>query len=243
MLAAPGSGPPATPNVVDEHAWWVVPGVRADVLAYIDAHPPAGSAPRGVGSGGSYGMTGSEFQEFVWPPIANVASTRSLVVEVVQLPGGSTGLRADAQVVWVTPRPASEQIPPGTHRLGVSVGSMIAVNKPRQRPFTVTSAKRIRRIVALLDALPAAQPGVYNCPADFGIYVRLVFHARRGVAPLAVATIDAGGCRGVGLTIGGRPQPGLAGEGLPGTGSSPKASLIQQLDSVLGVKLNTSPPS
>jgi hypothetical protein len=166
-----------------------------------------------------------------------VLSTRWLVVEVVQLPGGSTGLRADAQVVWVKPRPASEQIPPGAHLLRVSVGTAIPANKPKQRPFTVTSPKILHRILALLNALPAAQPGARSCPIDFGIRVRLAFYVRRRMAPLAVAVIDPGGCGGVGLTIGGRSQPSLEGEGLPG---SPRASLIQRLDSILGVKLDTS---
>lgn len=230
VLAHPGSGPPVTPNVVDDSAWWLISGAPPAVLAYIDAHPPAGSTRVLTGSGGT-GTNGTrvEVEAFAWPPLTDVLSTRWLVVEVVQLSGGSTGLRADAEVVWVKPRPASEQIPPGARFLRVSVGATIPANKPKQRPFTVTSPKTLRRILALLNALPAAQPGVRSCPVDFGIRVRLAFYARRKVAPLAVAVIDPGGCGGVGLTIGGRLQTSLEGEGL-----------IQRLDSILGVKLNTS---
>jgi len=236
VLAQPGSGPPLTPNVVDESAWWLLADAPAAVLAYVQAHPPAGSR-RVLASTGSTGTNGTnvEVVAFARPPVAGVLDTRWLVVEVVRLAGGSTGLRADAQVVWVTPRPASEQIPPGAHLVRVSVDSSIAVNRPRQRPFTVTVPRTLRRIVALLNALPAAQPGPRSCPVDFGISVRLAFYAKRRMRPLAVAVLDAGGCGGVQLTIGGRPQPSLEGDGLSGPGGSS----IQRLDSILGFKLDT----
>ncbi len=146
--------------------------------------------------------------------------------------------------VWVTRRRASETIPPGAHLLRVSVRSQIKGNQPRQRPFSVTSAKEIDGIVALLNALPAAQPGVRSCPVDFGIRVRLVFYARRSSVPSAVAEIDPWGCGGVQMAIGGKPQPPLASGPLPGSGGRPsRSSLMQQLDHLLGVKLNTSPPA
>ncbi len=242
VLAHPGEGPPVTPNVVDDSAWWLVPGAPATVLAYIAAHRPAGTtlALKGFGSTGTNGAS-FESEGIEWPPIRNILTMRWLVLEAVQLPGGSTGLRADAQVVWLTPRPVSEQIPPGSSRLRVSVRDTIPVNRPRRRVLTVTSPRALRRIVALLNALPAAQPGVKSCPADFGVIVRLALYARRGARPLAVALVDPSGCGGVELTIGGRRQPSLEGEGLPGAGPSTKVSLTGLLDSVLGVKLNTGP--
>jgi hypothetical protein len=231
LLAHPGVGPPATPNVVDDHAWWIVPGTPAEVLAYIRAHLPAGTTPA-VTDGGLSGpnVPDNESEAFAWPPIAGVLATRWLVVEVVRLPNGSTGLRADAQVVWVTPRPASETIPPGSHLLRISVHGSLTGERPKQHPFSVTSAKKIDAIVALLNALPASQPGTRSCPADFGIRVRLAFYRRRGIEPLAVAAIDPQGCGGVALTIGGAAQPGLE------SGRS-----LGQVEHVLGVKLDTRP--
>ncbi len=231
LLAHPGVGPPATPNVVDDHAWWIVTGTPAQALAYIRAHLPAGTK-QAVTSGGLSGpnVPENESEAFAWPPIAGVLGMRWLVVGVVQLPSGTTGLRADAQVVWVTPRAASETIPPGSHLLRISVHGSLRGERPKQRPFSVTSARKIDAIVALLNALPARQPGVRSCPADFGIRVRLAFYRRRGVAPLAVAAIDPQGCGGVALTIGGKAQPGLESGGLLG-----------KVEHVLGVKLDTRP--
>ena len=231
LLAGPGEHP-ATPKLVDDHAWWVVPGTPKEAFAYVRTHLPSSARRSGQGQSGGPGEPEVLFESFEWPSIAGVLSQRSLHVAVVQLADGSTGLRADAQVVWVTPRPPSEVIPPGAHLLRISVHSRIAANQPKQRRLTLTSSKRIDKIVALINALRAAQPGLRNCPADFGIDVRLAFYARRGVLALAVAKVDAEGCSGVALAIGGKAQPELEGWGL-----------IEGLDHVLGCELDVVPPS
>jgi hypothetical protein len=188
QLARPAVGPAATPNVVDRHGWWRVPGGPAAVLAYVAAHPPAG-AHRFLSGPGVAG--------FAWRPRRRVLNQRWLIVHAVALADGSTGVRADAQVVWVTPRPAHERIPAGERRLRVTVG---------RHSLLVTSRSQIRQVVRLLNALPAAQPGAVNCPADMGIRVRLAFRPRP-----AVAVVDTTGCGGVTLTLHGRRQPPLAG--------------------------------
>jgi hypothetical protein len=232
LLAHPGFGPPATPNVVDDHAWWLVPGAPAEVLAYIRAHLPAGITRPFRDRLTGPNVPHNESEAFAWPPIVDVLAMRWLVVWAVQLPDGSTGLRVDAQVVWLTPRPATETIPPGGHLLRISVYGRLTGEQPMQRPLRVTSLKKINAIVTLLNALPAAQPGLRSCPIDRGIRVRLAFYARRGVPPLAVAVVDPEGCGGVALTIGGVPQPGLE-----------SGTLLEEVDHVLGVELSTRPRS
>lgn len=236
-----GAGGPDTPNVVEAHAWWTVPGSRAEVMAYVRGHPPNGSAPISSGSGGSRGSTTFESVTFAWPAVAGVLSMRWLVLTATHLPHGSTGLRVDAQVVWVTPRPALEWIPARARRLSVSVGSSLKGNLAPQRPFSVASTRRIERVVALLNSLPAAQPGVRSCPDDPGIRVRLAFYQPAAASPSAVATIDPYGCGGVQLTIGGRSQAPLGSEALPGTSTTREPSLILRIDRALGVKLKISP--
>ena len=152
-----------------------------------------------------------------WPSIIGVLTARWLVVSVVQSPDGSTEIRVDVQVVWMMPRPASEVIPPDAHLLRVSVNSTIKSNQPHQRPLCFTSVTKIDEIVALLNSLPAAQPGLRRCPVDFGITVRLVFYARRGTKPLALAEIDPEGCGGVTLALNGGPESALASDALPPT--------------------------
>ncbi len=241
LLAHASAGEPDTLNVVEAHAWWTVPGSRAEVMAYVRGHPPNGSALVSSGGGGTRGLTSFESETFGWPALPGVLSTRWLVLTATQLPHGSTGLRADAQVVWVTPRAASERIPAGARRLSVSVSSELKGNLAPQRPFSVASAKRIEGIVALLNSLPAAQPGTRSCPDDPGIRVRLAFYAKGAASPLAFASIDPYGCGGVRLTIGGGPQPPLESKALPGTSTTRQPSLIVRIDRVLGVKLKISP--
>jgi hypothetical protein len=72
-------------------------------LSYICAHLPAGTTrPETIGwSPGKPNVPDNEIAVFT-PP----GSPSTLVIKAVQLPNGSTALRADAQVVWITPRPA-----------------------------------------------------------------------------------------------------------------------------------------
>ena len=44
-------------------------------------------------------------------PNLNTLGTRELTVAAAKLDDGSTGVRVDAQVVWLDPRPAAEMIP------------------------------------------------------------------------------------------------------------------------------------
>ena len=208
VLAHPAQGPPATPNAVDEYAFWLIPGSAELVIAYIHKHPPQGSRQNISGRTGVGGRTQSQVLGFGWPPVANVLGIRWLIVQLVPLADGKTALRADAQTVWITPRPGWEQIPSGARLLRVTVhrGS-----RQLQRPVRVTSAAKIDRIRGIVNALPAAQPGSTSCPADTGVAITMRFYRQAHASPLAVAIVSPEGCGGVQLTIGGRPGPLLAG--------------------------------
>lgn len=239
LLARPGIGPPATPNAVDEHAWWLVPVAPAEALDYICAHLPAGTTrPVSFGRGlGGPNVPENEIAAFT-PP----GSPGKLVIWAVRLPSGSTALRADAQVVWTTLRPASETIPSGAHLLRVTVHDRNSRSwDPESRslallerlPRKTTSVRQIDGIVALLNELQVVQPGLRLCPLDVGdSSVELTFYASPHAAPLAVADIEPRGCGGVSLTIGGISQPRLEGGW----------SLIDQIGDALGVNAAAGPP-
>jgi hypothetical protein len=232
---------PATPNLVDEHAWWIVPLRRAETIAFVRAHPPVASKSTGGGVAGTGRVVSSgdpgvgnveyEWEVFGFPPVEGALAQRSLIVTAVQLPDGSSGVRADAQVVWLTPRPVAEVIPSGAHLLRVSVLSQIARNRSGQRPFAVTSARRIATVTRLLNTLPVTQPGARSCPVDFGNRVRLAFYARRGAAPLSIVTINPEGCGSVGVVIKGKSEQELEGG----------SNLIEKIDGMLGVTIRTRP--
>lgn len=224
---------PATPNLVDDSGWWVASDSPDDVLAYVKAHIPA---PAKLTTTVGEGQGGQTAYGFSWPAEDGVLSSRELIVEVVRLNDGSTGIRADSQDVWITPRPASEVIPAGMHQLTVSITG----GNAQQQPLMFSSASKIDHVVALINSLPAAQPGVQACPADFGVIVRLAFSGSQSQS--AVATVDPYGCEGVGLSLDGAQQPGLTSEAFEGSGRSPSTSLIDQIDAALGVKLDIATP-
>jgi hypothetical protein len=119
-----------------------------------------------------------------------------------------------------------ERIPTGARVVQVTVRKF---NRRIQGPITIRSLSAVRRAVALLNTLAPFPPGVFSCPADFGVLIHLAFYRRLGSAALAVASVDPGGCGEVSLTIRGRRQPPLAG----GVALTPK------LDRALGLKLET----
>jgi hypothetical protein len=226
-LAYPFSGPADTPNVVTYHRWWAVPGESPTaLLQYVQNHPPQGGQPGFAGSNSGPGKPTVTAIGFSWPSEPGRLGTRTLVIDAVQLADGSAGVRADSQVVWIEPRPKSERIPAGARRL------VLTTTRSRrlvQGPLTVRSPGAIHRVVRLLNALPALQPGVSSCPADLGSQIRLSFYDGTKAQPLAVAVADPGGCGVVTLTIRGHPQqPLTAGLTLPG-----------RLSRALGVKVDT----
>jgi hypothetical protein len=219
VLAHPGSGPPATPDVIDLSGWWVLPNTApASAIAYLTAHPPSGSTLDLRGDGSGPGTPSVTFVGLGRPPRAGVLSQRELVVEAVPLRDGSTGLRADAQVVWLIPRPPGERIPGGITAVKASTyrGAKLG------RRTTFRSQRQIRAIVAAINGLELFQPGARSCPIDLGANVQLVFE--RGRTQIAIAHIDVGGCEPVTLRLRGVAEPELQGGSFGGT---PIAALLQ----------------
>ncbi|HEY5195008.1 MAG TPA: hypothetical protein VIJ39_14220 [Solirubrobacteraceae bacterium] len=223
----------ATPDVVDRHAWWIVPGQPRALLGFLAAHPPAGSRNSASGSGGVRGVTTSWSVQFQWPPIAGVLQERFLVLTLVRLPGGSTGVRADAQDVWVIPRSASERIPGSARVLEVMVARS---HKVPSLSVIVSDVTKVSEIAAMIDRLPIVQPGALSCPAFpvNGPFVNFTFRSTRHGPTLAQASEAAwasepsSACEPMRLTIAGRPRTAL----LDGP------SVVRKAQALLGVTLH-----
>jgi hypothetical protein len=240
LLAHPGEGPPATPNAVDEHAWWLMPLAPVEALDYICTHLPAGTISTTIFESG---ISGPNVPENGGAAFALPGTPGTLVIWAVRLTNGSTALRADAQVVWITPRSPSETIPSGAQLLRISAHSTSRrpgrlpeseeLSVLERLPWTVTSARQIEAVVALLNALRVIQPGLRLCPLSLGeTSVQLSFYATPDAPALALADIEPGGCGGVSLTIGGVPQPPLEGGW----------SLISEIGKALSVNPAAGPP-
>jgi hypothetical protein len=230
-LANPGSVI-ASPDVIDQHAWWVVPQSVQTVLAFIRAHRPAGSQLESSGSGGQYGRTTSWSLRFGWQSVPSVLYSRALSVVFVRLPNGSTGVIADASDMWDIPRPARERIPSS------AVVLEVAVTRPHTRPstsITVTDTDTVAKIAALIDALETVQPVAISCPmipVELAL-VTFTFRAAQSGPVLAQASEPAGAsesiseCEPMQLTIAGIAQTPLLGG----------PSVVARTQALLGVSL------
>jgi hypothetical protein len=235
LLARPADRP-AEVKLLDRHSWWRVPGGLATVSAFITSHAPAGARLAVSGSSGGTAEPSSRFDDFGWPPVGHVLGTRMLVVGLIALSPDATGLRVDAEVQWIVPRPAAEQIPRQVRVLDVTVG------RPGAEPSTsivVADRRTMDRIVTMIDGLEIVQPEAINCPAEPAAppEVTFTFTATSGGPMLARASEPAGAvepttpCDPMALTIGGRSEIPLLGG----------AAVVREAQRLLGVKLTRRP--
>ncbi len=196
-----------TPNLVDAHAWWTVPGTASDVLAHVAAHVPADANLFVRGT--SNVAPGYESESFSLPAIAGVLSERVLAVAVEQLATGTTAVRTDGEALWISARPAWEQIPAGVHTVTYAARRTTRAGKPGRvsGPIILTGAQA-RELVHFINRLELVQPGERSCPAALDTSVALRFVDARG-ATIARAVEWPTGCAYVSLKIGDRIGPAL----------------------------------
>ena len=220
-------------NLVLRHAWWTIHATPSEVISYVQAHPEKGGTFDQSGSGGGPGQPSQAFVGFSFPAVAGVLGTRWLLVEVVPLRDGMTGIRADAEVQWLIPRPANEKVP-----AGVGVIDIVRAGPGQPPPVskTVTTPPKVRRIIKLIDRLPIVQPGSYHCPPQTaGPTDTFTFRATRHGSPLAVASVPAGvgntqtPCDPMSFEVRGRQEPGL----------SQARDFLQAVQELLGIQLTS----
>lgn len=237
-LSHPPSRPAIGTTLVDEHTWWRVPGSVASALDYLAAHPPRGGKLRESASQGSGGNDlRSGYDGFEWPTVGRLFGYRELLVQVTRLTDGGTGVRVDAQVQWIIPRPVSERIPRGVHEIDVT---RAAPGEAPSLAIKVVSPHEIRALVAMVDALEIVQPGAYACPAlpASGPIVTFTFRASDGGTVLARASEPSSArepttsCNPMTFSIRGHQKTPLLGG----------AAVAAKAGRLLGVHLQT-PPS
>ena len=217
---------PVAQNLVVKTAFFRSTTSPADVLAYVRANPPAGTTLGVSGSGDTTDGRHVDFVGFKRPAISHVLSTRQVIVAVVPLDDGSTGVRVDAEALWLTPRPAASLIR-GAHFVTINVG---------KHAITVASRAEVKRLVGLVNDAEFQTPGaVISCPnaAVEPAHPRLTFRTRRGGRVLGYLHVRPTGCARGDLVVGGRRYEALDLAGNPG------AKLLDELRR-LGVLPETS---
>jgi hypothetical protein len=202
VLANPGTVG-SNPNFALSTAFYRSNLSVPDVLAFFDAHPPAGSKLFISGGGETRDGHRADTRVYQRPRIRGSLAVRWLVVAATKLDDGTTGIRLDGYVVWLEARPAGELIPASARHLTITARGRHTVR--------VTDAGRVQRIAAMLNASDIGQPDVRMCPLQRPTtpHPRLTFRSRRNSKPLAIVQVTPDGCPTASVQIGGRQFPAL----------------------------------
>lgn len=220
-----------SPNFFHIHPFFWVSSESVDaVRRYLSAHAPPGSQLNITSESGTSGGTYRWDYGYSWPELAEVAYERELLVGVVARPGGGSALRADAQGVWLEPKPPTERIPEAASLLEV-----VETLGERTHRASTQSATKVTAVAELLDGFPIVQrSGPISCtaiPSEQAI-LRAYFRDAPGGAVLAETeqTLPEASCQAIGLTIEGKEQRPLINE---------KEALTKSLQNLLSHKYKT----
>ena len=235
------AGSPASPNWIDKTGFWQVKGDPQQVLAWTAGHVGRSHTDGGVITN----LPTPSDPETVWergyvlPPVPGVEDTRELTVEVADAGGGQTAIRVDAQVTWLPARTASAMVPAAATAVTLSMIPDPGLSrKPPPRPATVTGPEAVRRITAMVNALPVFPPGQLECGLGRGEVTALVLtflSAPRGRV-LATAYLSTEGCQPAFLAVGAQKitgdirtqnAPGVTGLGVPYQGRALAAAILK----------------
>jgi hypothetical protein len=153
-------------ELVDRHRLWRVHLSLAAVEAFVEHNQHVLGTGSSTAGGPSVPPNHSLTFQYVprrstawaYDPRNPFISTSALQVTFVTLPHGWTGIRADAQVVWIYPRTEAQMVPAHTYVIWVRTGSTTR----HIREFQPLAGRIIRKF----DSLEVVQPGqAYSCPA------------------------------------------------------------------------------
>lgn len=213
---------------VDRHAFWTTSSSPSAAVALFQAHLPAGaklvSSMAGGGSAGAAYAIGTT-RRFVVGPI-------QVMLNAVTLTSGLTGIRADAQVRYDSPRLPSQRVPLSARLVQITKADVGA--KPLVS-LVVTQRAIVRMLARVVNALPfvGSHTGVFSCPSFGGPIDTFVFRASLAGPPLAAISepadtpTDPSPCAPTTLTVRGHRLNSLLEGGI----------LLRRAARLLGVRL------
>jgi hypothetical protein len=182
-----------------------LPMTMTAALTFLSAHRPRGTVPSNASGESADGATVlSKAVAVTQPRVPPGIEGIHLVTTVAPGPGGTSLLRADAQVTWYPPRSRAEHLIAARFRL-----VRITMSRLTGTATSVQGGQRlIRPLVTLINSLQATPPILAPCPSGTADY-ELVFEP--AVPAQAAVTISSGGCGVDSVSVGRRPQPDLVG--------------------------------
>jgi hypothetical protein len=245
-----GTGSPNGKYYAGAQAQWTTGADPQTIISYIEANPPAGSSLDAGSTSGSDAKTGVSAVgiQFSWPNVGKELLDRTLTIDVVTPPHGSSVIVAQSQSGWFVPRSSSERVPGGVHAIEITLSLPIGPTQPVETHFhtstyVVTRSARVRSLVDELDRLPIVQPGTIplGCPVMLagseGSELTLAFKTSPTGVTLARAQVSAhrgqnwddgaGACDPVDFWIGGKQQTPLT-----------SATLVKQVGRLIGASIS-----
>lgn len=198
----------------DATGYWRASGAATTLLAWEKAHISRSFSAQDAIIGPPDWNT-----VYTLPAIPGVLPTREMNVQFYDAGGGGTVIMAEAMVAWQPPRPASEVIPDSVTDVTIAASGPLPQQAPA--PVTITSVPVVRRLAALVNALPlSAVPDDLPCPTGSGL--TLTFRVAVGGPSVAVAD-GPGACSQVTFTLNGKDEPAL----LPSDASTYRATILK----------------
>jgi hypothetical protein len=187
----------------DATGYWRARGTATALLAWEKAHMSRSFSRQDVIIGPPSWNT-----VYSLPAVPGVLPQREMNVQFYDTAGGTTVIMAEAMVSWTPPRPAAEVIPASVTAVTIAAYGLWP---EMPAPVTITSAPAVRRLAALVNALPLSTTGT-DLPCPMGAGFTLTFRAAADGPPAAVAQ-GPGACDAVTLRLNGKDEPALQAPG------------------------------
>ena len=193
-----------SPDFITLTGWWTVDASYATSVAWVREHPPAELRIDGGGYSGGPGIPSNMSFAFRAPDTAAYTGA-TLLIEVADM-GGRTGIRMDAQAIWLPAKSPLEVVTKGT-----PVTLMLLRNQggsnARTAPARLLDAEDGDAVIADLNALRPSDGGARGCGADLGYRVLIAVPVRGADEVFN----DDAACNLVLVTRGGTTLPTLTG--------------------------------
>ena len=161
----------SSPNLLTRTSFWRIDMSFAGVLAWIEAHTPGGLTSGMGGQAGGPGVPMNRSLGFS-APSTTAYDGATIELDLAEMSPSVTGLRADAEVVWLPPKPADELVPPGT------TVTLVAINHFGESDATTLRTRHLDSadgavVITDINALLPSDGGARGCALDTGYRVQI----------------------------------------------------------------------
>ena len=193
----------ASTNLLMLTSWWRIEMSFSDALTWLQTHPPGALQSDSGGQAGGPGVPDNRVLGFS-APSTTAYDGAEVELELVAISASETGLRADAEVIWLPPKPPDEFVPAGT------AVTLVAINHYGTSAATTLRTRRLdsadaARVISDLNALVPDDGSTRHCAADDGYRIQIEVT----VAGTPMVFSDWWACYLVQVTRGGTTLPTL----------------------------------